>query len=350
MQDILFTSYQLNDTLTLQNRIVMAPLTRCKADNDLVPTPEIAAYYARRAEAGLIISEATIIRPDGQGYPNTPGIFNAAQITGWQQVTEQVHQNNGKLFLQLWHVGRVSHPVYLKGQLPIAPSAVPLKGVLRRSPSPGLEYGVPRALGITEIPTVVQAYAQAASNAIKAGCDGVEIHGANGYLIDQFLHCHTNQRTDDYGGSPEKNVRFALEVLDAVIAQVGRDRVGLRLSPGIHVHIEEGYPQDVATFHYLLPEVDKRQIAYVHTGIFDDNTLFDYLGGTATAFLRRHYKGTVIACGGYTPEKSRQALTQKKCNLVAIGRPFIANHNYVSKVKHGEPLKNFDDSLLATLY
>lgn len=345
----LFSPYSLNATLTLRNRIVMAPLTRCMADTDLVPTEAMAAYYARRADAGLIISEATIIRPDGQGYPNTPGIFTQTQIDGWRQVTQRVHAKDGKLFLQLWHVGRVSHPVFLQGQLPVAPSAVPMGGPIRRSPSPSLEYGTPRALETEEIPAIVEAYADAAANAMAAGCDGVEIHGANGYLIDQFLHYQTNHRTDSYGGNYENNARFALEVVDTIIARIGNERVGIRLSPGSHVHLQ-AQSEDVEVFSYLLPQLQQRRLAYVHTGIFDDSTHFDYLGSTATAFLRQHYLGTLIACGGYTPEKAEQWLLEKHCDLVAIGRPFIANSDYVEKVRRGEPLKPFSESLLTTLY
>jgi len=254
--EILFTPYQLSSSLTLANRIVMAPLTRCMATDNLVPTIQVADYYARRAKSGLIISEATLVRADGQGYPNTPGIFTQAQIDGWHEVTNAVHRQGGKIFMQLWHVGRVSHPIYLDGKQPIAPSAVPLSGRLRRSPTEDLEYGMPRALKTEEIPLIVQAFANAATNALEAGFDGVEIHGANGYLIDQFLHYQTNQRTDEYGGNAEKNARFALEVIDAVVARVGHERVGIRLSPGAHVHLE-GQAADVSVFKYLLQQIQQ---------------------------------------------------------------------------------------------
>jgi 2,4-dienoyl-CoA reductase-like NADH-dependent reductase (Old Yellow Enzyme family) len=346
----ILTPYTLNATLTLNNRIVMAPLTRCFAGEGLVPTAQSVAYYARRADVGLIISEATIIRADGQGYPNTPGIFTAAQIAAWREVTQQVHAQGGKFFMQLWHVGRVSHPIYLQDQLPIAPSAVLMKGRLPRSPVKGLEYGMPRALALEEIPALVSAYAQAAENAMAAGCDGVEIHAANGYLIDQFLHYHTNRRTDEYGGSPEKNARFALEVVDAVVKRIGKERVGIRLSPGVHANLES-HPDDVPVFQYLLPQLQHRELVYVHTGIFDDSMTFDYLGGiTATQYLREHYHGTLIACGGYTVETAATAIQQKQFDLVAIGRPLIANPDFMSQIKRGEPLKSFEETLLTTLY
>ncbi len=340
----LFSPLQLG-SLNLKNRIAMAPMTRSMADDALVPTAEMAAYYARRADAGLIITEATIVRPDGQGYPNTPGIYNEAQIEGWRQVTEQVHARGGKIFLQLWHVGRVSHPIYLNGELPIAPSAIPLTG---RVPRAGVEYATPRALDIGEIPGLVEAYAQGAGNALTAGFDGVEIHGANGYLIDQFLHHHTNRRTDAYGGSPERMARFALEVVDSVVAKAGSNRVGIRLSPGAYVNVE-GHPDDPPVFRYLLSQLERRELAYVHTGIFDDSMSFDYLGGSASAFLRENYKGNLVGNGSYTTEKAERAIADGAFDLVAIGRPFIANPDLIEKIRNGDPLNPYDESMLASL-
>ncbi len=342
---ILLGRMDLTENLTLKNRVVMAPLTRCMADDDLVPTELMAAYYARRADAGLIVSEATIIRPDGQGYPNTPGIFNAAQVAGWRRVTDRVHGGGGVMFLQLWHVGRVSHPVFLGGESPVAPSAVALGG---RMPRSDLPYGAPRALDIDEIPALVAAYSAAAANAMSAGFDGVEIHGANGYLIDQFLHRHTNRRTDGYGGSIEGMVRFALEVVDGVVDRVGRDRVGIRLSPGAYFNMEP-HSDDPAVFGRLLGGLDDRRLAYVHLGIFDDGMTFDYLGGTAGAFLRRHYKGTLVGCGSYTPDRAARAIADGAFDLVAIGRPFIANADLIAKIERGEPLVGYDESMLKRL-
>ncbi|MCD8548477.1 MAG: alkene reductase, partial [Aeromonadaceae bacterium] len=229
MNAVLLEPYALNDTLTLANRILMAPLTRCMAGPGLVPTQQMADYYARRAQVGLIISEATIIRPDGQGYPNTPGIYSAEQIAGWRRVTDAVHAQGGKIFAQLWHTGRISHS-FFHGQTPVAPSAVAWEGSLPRMRE--LHYELPRALSEAEIAELVEQYAQAAANAREAGFDGVEIHGANGYLIDQFLHHETNLRQDGYGGTPQKMARFALAIVDAVSRQIGGERVGLRLSPG----------------------------------------------------------------------------------------------------------------------
>ena len=342
----LLEPYVLSGSLTLNNTIVMAPMTRSMAADNLSPTEEMAAYYERRAGAGLIVTEATIVRPDGQGYPNTPGIYNEDQVAGWRRVTQAVHSRGGRIFLQLWHVGRVSHPVFLDGSLPIAPSPVPLSGAVPRRGE--LRYGTPRGLAIDEIPPLVDAFARGAANALDAGFDGVEIHGANGYLIDQFLHHHTNRRKDGYGGSPERMARFALEVVDAVVQAVGRDRTGIRLSPGAYMNMEP-QPADAEVFRVLLGELNKRRLAYVHVGIFDDSMTFDYLGGSASSFIRQHYSGTLIGNGGYTPERAERAIAEGGFNLIAIGRPFIANPDLVDKVRRGTPLATYEPSMLATL-
>ncbi|MFQ5583947.1 MAG: alkene reductase [Calditrichia bacterium] len=345
--DILLEPFPLNAKLTLSNRIVMAPMTRSMANDSLVPTIEMANYYRRRADAGLIISEGTIIRPDGQGYPNVPGIFTNAQIEGWKKVTAAVHKAGGKIFVQLWHVGRVSHPVYLGGEKPIAPSAVPLHGPIKRAPH--LQYGTPRALKAEEISELVTSYARAAANAIKAGFDGVELHGANGYLIDQFLHYHTNRRNDEYGGTPENMARFALKVVDAVTDKVGNFRTAIRLSPGAY-HYIEGDAQDVPVFRYLLKELERREIAYVHEGIFDDTMIFDYLGGRVSEFLRRNFSGTLIGCGSYTAEEAAEAIRERRFDLIAFGRPFIANPDLVEKIRRDIPLKPYKPDMLKSLY
>ncbi|MGL6350738.1 MAG: alkene reductase, partial [Aeromonas sp.] len=311
----------------------------------LVPTEQIAAYYARRADIGLIISEGVIIRPDAQGYPNTPGLFTQAQIDGWKIVTNAVHANNGKIFAQLWHVGRLSHPVFHQLEV-LAPSAVAHEGTVPRMRE--YTYQVPRALTTEEIAQLVQDYAHAAANAMEAGFDGVEIHGANGYLIDQFLHHSTNLRTDNYGGSPANMSRFALEVVDAISARIGGERVGLRLSPGAYVHLT-GTPADRGVFDYLLAELNTRPLAYVHLGIFDDALSFDYLDGHASDYLRSHYQGNLVGVGSYNAERAAQAIQDKRFDLVAIGRPLIANPDYLSKVKSGQALVPYVDTMLTTL-
>ncbi|ATD06853.1 MULTISPECIES: alkene reductase [Pseudoalteromonas] len=345
MPQVLFENVKLNNTISLNNRILMAPLTRCMADDDLVPTDDMVKYYAKRAKAGLIISEATIIRPDGQGYPNTPGLFTHAQIAGWKKVTDAVHAEGGKMFAQLWHVGRVAHPYFFDGEV-LAPSAIGVEGTVPRMRE--LTYQTPKAVTQEEITQLVADYAQAAVNAIEAGFDGVEIHGANGYLIDQFLHYAANQRTDEYGQTPENMSRFALEVTDAVADRIGADRVGLRVSPGAYFNMD-GDQRDRAVFDVLISALNSRNLAYLHVGIFDDAMEFEYLGGSASAYLRSIYKGTLVGVGSYTAESGAEAIQNQKFDLLAIGRPFIANPDYVEKVKAGQAVKEYDESMLATL-
>ncbi|MEO2279239.1 alkene reductase [Pseudoalteromonas pernae] len=347
MQDILFQPYSLSADIELNNRILMAPLTRCMAGEGLVPTQAMVDYYARRAEAGLIISEATIIRADAQGYPNVPGIFTAQQIQGWRKVTDAVHEKGGKIFCQLWHVGRVAHPHFFGGEV-IGASAIGIEGTVPRMRE--LTYQTPRALSLEEIAQLVEDYAKAAENALEAGFDGVEIHGANGYLIDQFLHHSANQRDDIYGGSAQNRARFALEVLDAITDRIGAGRTAIRVSPGAYFLLDAGDEQDTETFDYLLAELNKRSLAYVHLGIFDDSMTFDYLGGKASAYLRKHYQGNLVGVGSYTPEQGAQAISEEAFDLIAIGRPFIANPDLVAKVKKGEALTPYSDEMLQELY
>ncbi|MDP4984800.1 alkene reductase [Pseudoalteromonas tunicata] len=342
----LFTSVKLNDDIELNNRILMAPLTRCMADENLVPTDAMVQYYARRAAAGLIISEATIIRPDGQGYPNTPGLFSAEQVQGWRKVTDAVHQGGGKIFAQLWHVGRVAHPHFFGEGDVLAPSALGVEGSVPRMRE--LTYQIPKAVSQDEINQLVADYAKAAENAIEAGFDGVEIHGANGYLIDQFLHHASNVRTDNYGQTPENMSRFALEVVDAVMSVIGANRTALRVSPGAYFNMAAD-PRDRAIFDYLLPELQKRKLAYLHGGIFDDAMTFDYLDGSISQYLRGHYQGTLVGVGGYSAQTASQAIANNQFDLIAIGRPFIANPDYVERVRNTLPLVEYSEEMLATL-
>ncbi|MCW8884547.1 MAG: alkene reductase [Motiliproteus sp.] len=340
---ILFDKVDLGNGLALNNRIVMAPLTRSMADDDLVPTETMAAYYGRRADAGLIISEATIVAADGQGYPNTPGLFTDAQVNGWKGVTRRVHQNGGKMFAQLWHTGRVSHSIFHNGQPPMAPSAVEFHGRVPRFSD--LEYGTPRAMTEADIERVIEDFGIAARNAKKAGFDGVEVHGANGYLIDQFLHWNTNRRDDEYGGSPEKMSRFLLRILDRISQEI--DQIGIRLSPAAYIHIEHD-ARDKAVFNYLLEKLNNYSLAYIHSGIFADDP-YDHLDGTVTQYIRRHYRGTVIASGGYDADSASEMIGRGDADLIAIGRPFIANPDYVSKVQNQQPPVAYDESMLAEL-
>ncbi|HVV68533.1 MAG TPA: alkene reductase [Gammaproteobacteria bacterium] len=345
----LFQEYRLNHLFTLKNKIIMAPMTRAKASAELVSTPEMADYYARRADAGLIITEGTVISPGALGCFNVPGIFNKTQIQHWQKVTDKVHQKNGLIFLQIWHVGRVSHPAFLRGELPIGPSASTMVGKVYRTEN--LTYGQSRAVTQEEIKHLIDAYADAARNAISAGFDGVEIHGANGYLIDQFLHYHTNQREDDYGGTPENMTRFALEVVKACGETLGYERVGLRLSPGAYLNQIIGDIKDAQVFQYLLMQLNKYPIAYLHTGNFDDSKTFAELNQmTMSQFLRSHYQGTLIGCGGYTPSTAIDAISNSAFDCVAFGRAFIANPDLVQRIYHQNELRPYDASLLDNLY
>ena len=342
--DNLFKEYKLNDKLVLQNKIVMAPLTRCFADENLVPTQEMADYYEKRADAGLIISEGNIISHEGQGYPNVPGIYTQEQIEGWKLVTSQVHKRGAKIFSQVWHVGRVSLEEY-HGQQPVAPSAVLLSGRAFRT---DFEYKIPRALEISEIKELIQKYAQAAINSMEAGFDGIELHSANGYLPDQFLHQQTNVREDEYGGSVENRARFTLEALDAIIEAVGKDKVGIRISPCAYLHLE--YTKgDEDTFKYLLKEIEKRNILYTHTGIFDDTDSIDYLEGKVSEFVRSNYNGTVIGNGSYSAQDGDDMVKDEKIDLFAIGRSFIANPDLITKLKNNEPVVDYDAEMLSSL-
>jgi 2,4-dienoyl-CoA reductase-like NADH-dependent reductase (Old Yellow Enzyme family) len=316
------------------------------ADDNLVPTQAMVEYYARRADAGLIITEATIIRPDAQGYPNTPGLFTQAQVEGWKKVTDAVHSYGGKIFAQIWHLGRVAHPHFFDGDV-LAPSAIAIEGSVPRLRA--LTYVTPKAATTDDIQTLVADYAKAASNAIKAGFDGVEIHGANGYLVDQFLHHAANVRTDEYGQTPENMSRFALDVVDSVVAAIGSDRTAIRVTPGAYFNMSED-SRDKAVFDYLLPELEKRNLAYLHGGIFDDSMHFDSLEGKNTsAFLRAGYKGTLVGVGGYSYETAKEAINAEQFDLVAIGRPFIANPDYITKVQKGDELVPYNDEMLAEL-
>lgn len=348
-KNILLSEYKLNNVFTLKNRILMAPMTRAKSSDDLVPTQEMVEYYARRADAGLIITEGTVIRPDALGHRNVPGIFSDLQIKHWKHVADKVHHNNGLIFMQIWHVGRVSHPIFLGGKLPLSPSETVMTGKLFRSD--GLTHGKSRAATLNEIKEIITHYAIAAENAIRAGFDGIELHGANGYLIDQFLHHNTNKREDDYGGSPENMARFALEVIKACGESIGYERVSIRLSPGAYLHEIVGEEGDALVFKYLLDQLNKYPIAYVHTGNFNDALKFKELNEmTMSEFMRENYKGNLIACGSYSFEDALKGVENNNFDLVAMGRAFLANPDLIKRLHNNEPLNQYDVSMLNTLY
>jgi 2,4-dienoyl-CoA reductase-like NADH-dependent reductase (Old Yellow Enzyme family) len=315
--------------LQLPNRIIMAPLTRCRADEGRVPNALMAEYYVQRASAGLILSEATSVTPMGVGYPDTPGIWSNDQVRGWANVTKAVHAAGGRIFLQLWHVGRISHSQYLNGELPVAPSAVTADGhVSLVRPITGFE--TPRALETAEIGDIVEAYRTGAENAKAAGFDGVEIHGANGYLLDQFLQSSTNQRTDAYGSSLENRARLLLEVTDAVIEVWGADRVGLHISPRADLH-DMGDENLAETFTYVAREMGKRGIAFICAREKE-------AGDSLAATLREAFGGPYIVNERFDKASANAALANGTADAVAFGVPYIANPDLPERFKADAPL------------
>lgn len=315
--------------LELRNRIVMAPLTRCRAEPGRVPGALMAEYYVQRASAGLIISEATSVAPMGVGYPNTPGIWSDGQVAGWKNITDAVHANGGRIVLQLWHVGRISDPVYLNGERPVAPSAIKPKGHVSLI-RPMKEFETPRALETAEIPGIVEAYRKGAENAKAAGFDGVEIHAANGYLLDQFLQDSTNQRTDQYGGSIENRARLLLEVTDAAISIWGAGRVGVHLAPRGDSH-DMGDSDRAATFGYVARELGKRSIAFICTREKEGED-------SLTPKLKELFGGVVIANERFTKAQANAWLAGGKADAVAFGIPFIANPDLPARLAADAPL------------
>ncbi|SDI35608.1 2,4-dienoyl-CoA reductase [Pseudomonas delhiensis] len=324
----LFDPITLGD-LQLPNRIIMAPLTRCRADEGRVPNALMAEYYTQRADAGLILSEATSVTPMGVGYPDTPGIWSDDQVRGWSNVTKAVHANGGRIFLQLWHVGRISDPLYLNGETPVAPSAIKPAGHVSLV-RPLKEYVTPRALETEEIADIVEAYRQGAENAKAAGFDGVEIHGANGYLLDQFLQSSTNQRSDRYGGAIENRARLLLEVTDAAIEVWGAGRVGVHLAPRMDSH-DMGDADPLATFGYVARELGKRGVAFICTREKEGP---DSIGPK----LKEIFGGPYIANERFTKASANEWLASGKADAVAFGIPFIANPDLVERLAKDAPL------------
>ena len=339
----LFQPAQLGP-LTLANRIVMAPLTRSRTGSRGIPGPMNAEYYAQRATAGLIVAEATQISPQGQGYAFTPGIHDPAQIEGWKLVTSAVHRAGGRIVLQLWHVGRISHPsLQPNGGLPVAPSAIKPEG--KAFTETGFQdFVTPRALATEELAGIVEDYRRATLNAREAGFDGVEIHAANGYLIDQFLKDKTNQRTDRYGGSIPNRTRFLAEVTAAVVGAWSADRVGIRISPVSPANdIADSAPQ--ALFDHVVAELNRFGLAYLHvvegaTGGPRDAVAFDFQA------LRQAFDGAYMANNGYDLELAQATLHAGRADLIAFGRPFIANPDLVERLRDRAPLNTLDRDTL----
>lgn len=338
----LATAFRLG-ALSLPNRIVMAPLTRGRAGQERIPNELMAQYYGQRASAGLIIAEATAVSPQGNGWIDAPGIYSEAQLRGWAKVVSQVHQAGGRMFLQLWHMGRASHSSFHQGALPVAPSPIPIVGKMARTPKGQLPYETPRALRTDEIPGVIASYVQAARFAQEAGFDGVEVHAANGYLPDQFLQSKTNQRTDAYGGSIAGRFRFLEEIVQGCVKCLGADRVGVRISPNGAFN-DMGSPEYQDLFEHVAKELSAYPLAYLH--VMDGLAFgFHELGEPVQLRdIRKHFSAPIIANCGYDFERAQQVIAAKDADLVAFGRPFISNPDLVTRYLHGHPLASWDDA------
>jgi N-ethylmaleimide reductase len=341
----LFEPFKLGP-ITLPNRLVMAPLTRNRAvPPGMVPSPLAVEYYGQRASAGLLITEASQVSQQGQGYQDTPGIYSREQVAGWRKVTDRVHENGGRIFIQLWHVGRVSHiSLQPNGGAPVAPSAVRAKGKTFVGGT-FTDISEPRALELSEIPGIIDSFKRATRNALEAGFDGVEIHGANGYLLDQFAKDGANKRTDAYGGSIENRARLMLEVAKAVTAEAGANRTGIRISPVTPSNdISDSNPQPL--FDHIVDGLSALKLVYLHvvegaTGGPRDIAPFDY------ASLRKRFAGAYMANNGYDAALANKVLSENAADLIAFGKPFISNPDLVERLKAGAPLNEWDK---ATFY
>lgn len=331
----LFSPIRVGD-LDLPNRVFMAPLTRSRASEGRVANDLMREYYVQRASAGLILSEATSVTPMGVGYPDTPGIWSEAQVDGWRRITQAVHESGGHISLQLWHVGRISDPYFLEGELPVSSSAIAQSGNVTRIPQPH-PYVTPRALERGEIPDIVEAYRRGAANAKRAGFDGVEVHGANGYLPQQFLHLNSNRRTDDYGGSLENRARLLLEITDACVEVWGKDRVGMHLNPRLTGPEEDPFE----TFGYVARALRDREIAFVCARE-------EAQGDAVSHLIRREFGGVFVANEKYDQASGEEALASGRADAVAYGRPFIANPDLVRRFAEHAPLNEWDVSTFYT--
>lgn len=331
--DILFNSLQVGP-LTLPNRILMAPLTRCRASADHVPSDLMAEYYAQRASAGLIIAEATMIMAGNSAFWTEPGIYSLAQIEGWQKTTQAVHKAGGKIFLQLWHGGRACHPLLNNGLQPVAPSPIPITGDEVHTPEGKKSYVTPRELGDHELPDIIAGFKIAAENAKAAEFDGVEIHGANGYLLDEFLRDGSNQRTGPYGGSLANRGRLLLEVMEAVCQVWGSDRVGLRISP-LNSYNSMIDSDPVGLSVWLAERLNELNLAYLHVMRGD---LYGQQNGDVLTPIREHYQGVLIGNMNYTSEEAASAISEGKLDAVAFGSSFLANPDLPKRIKLGASL------------
>jgi len=336
--------------ISAANRVVMAPLTRDRAGEGRTPTPLMATYYGQRAGAGLIVSEATQISPEGQGYLDTPGIYNPEQVAGWRRITDTVHAQGGRIVAQLWHVGRISHvSLQPDGQAPVSSTARRANG--KTFTAKGFEpVSEPRALRLDELPRIVADYRQAARNAVEAGFDGVEVHGANGYLLDQFLRDSINDRSDAYGGPKENRARLLLEVMRAIAAEIGAGRAGLRLSP-VTPSNDAGADSDAqGLFNHVVEQLALLRLAFIHiiegaTAGARDVAPFDY-AALRNRFERGNEHGAWIVNNGYTREMAIEAVASGAADMVAFGRPFISNPDLVERLRRNAPLATLDRDTL----
>ncbi|MCC6545140.1 MAG: alkene reductase [Nitrospirae bacterium] len=336
----IFSKYNLG-RLELKNRIVMSPMTRSRAI-DNIPNDIMVKYYKQRAGAGLIITEGTAPSENGVGYPRIPGIYNDKQILGWKKITEAVHSNEGKIFLQLMHTGRVSHPENMKqGTIIIAPSAIAMSGEMYTDTKGLQPYPVPQEMTLQDIETAQNAYIQAADNAIEAGFDGVELHGANGYLIDQFINPASNHRNDSYGNSSQNRCRFAIEVAQKVADAIGAEKTGIRLSPYGVFNDMIVFDDIEQTYEYLAGSLGKIRLAYIH--IVNHSSMgAPEVPESVISKIRKSFGGTIIASGGLDKEKAEKILEEGKADLAAFGRAFLANPDLVNKMKNDLPLNKPD--------
>ncbi|MFT5167575.1 MAG: N-ethylmaleimide reductase [Saprospiraceae bacterium] len=341
----LFSGFNLGN-IELKNRTVMAPLTRSRAINN-IPNELMVNYYAQRAAAGLIISEGIAPSANGLGYPRIPGLYNEAQIEGWKKVTAAVHENGGKIFAQLMHTGRVSHPDNMEaGTAVVAPSAIATSGEMYTDAKGPQGYPVPKEMSIEDIEQAQNEYVQAAKNAIEAGFDGVEIHGANGYLIDQFINTASNQRIDNYGGSTDNRSRFTIEVAQKVVAAIGSERTGIRLSPYGAFNDMIAFEGIDETFEYLAGALGEIGLVYIH--LVDHSAMgAPQVPGSIKSKIKAAFGGTIITSGGFDKEKAETALQEGEGELVAFGRPFLANPDLVYRMKNDIALNDPD---FATFY
>jgi N-ethylmaleimide reductase len=332
--------------LTLQNHLAMAPMTRSRATGN-IPTPLMVEYYVQRATAGLIITEGTSPSPNGLGYPRIPGIFSPAQVEGWKRITDAVHAKGAKIFVQLMHCGRIVHPLNLPtGAHILAPSAVAADGEMYTDAEGMKPHPAPRAMTEADIKTAIAEFAQAAKNAVAAGFDGIELHGANGYLLEQFIRPNTNQRTDGYGGPIEKRARFVLELAEATIAAIGKDKVGIRLSPFGVFNDMPLYESMEADYTYLAQRLNTLELLYIH--LVDHSPMgAPPVPDSMKATFRKLFKRTLILCGGYDAARAESDLSAGKCGLIAVGRPFLANPDLVARWRTGAAVNAPD---MATFY